>query len=88
MATIQGYGQAEFWDYSGVAKSQEEGACPYNLKDYMSFKRFQAITSCLVFTQDNPPTFRDKFWQIREMVCEWNKSMKEFVLGWVICLNE
>ena len=88
MATIQGFGQVEFWDYSGVAKSQEEGACPYNLKDYMSFKRFQAITSCLVFTQDNPPTFRDKFWQIREMVREWNKIMKEFISGWVICVDE
>ena len=40
MATIQGYGQAEFWDFSGMMKSQEEGACPYNLKDYMSFKQF------------------------------------------------
>ena len=39
MATIQGYEQAEFWDYSGVARSQEEGACPYNM-----IKRFQAIT--------------------------------------------
>lgn len=88
MATIQGYGTAEFWDYSGVAKSQEEGACPYNLKDYMTFKRFQAITSCLVFTKDNPPAFRDRFWQIREMVSEWNKNMKEFISGWVICLDE
>jgi hypothetical protein len=88
MATIQGYLTAEFWDYSGMMKSQEEGACPYNLKDYMSFKRFQVITSCLVFTQDNPPAFRDKFWQIREMVREWNKIMKEFISGWVICLYE
>ncbi len=70
MATIQGYSTVEFWDYSGTMKSQEEGACPYNLKDYMSLKQFKAITSCLVFTQDNPPAFRDKFWQIQEMVRE------------------
>ena len=88
MATNQGYSTAEFWDYTGVARSQEEGACPYNLKDYTTFKHFQAITSCFVFTNDNPPTFRDKFWQIRELVREWNKNMKEFISGWVICLDE
>jgi hypothetical protein len=70
MATIQGCPMAEFWDYTGVARSQEEGACPNNLKDYKTYKRFQAITLCFVFTKDNPPTFRDKFWQIREMVRE------------------
>jgi hypothetical protein len=88
MATIQGYSTAEFWDYTGLARSQEEGACPYNLKDNMTYKRFQATTSCFVYTKDNPPIFRDKFWQIRETVQEWNKNMKEFISGWVICLDE
>ena len=64
-----------------MATSQEEGACPYNLKDYMTYKRLQAITSCFVFAKDNPPAFWDKFWQIREMVREWNKNMKEFISG-------
>ena len=43
---------------------------------------------CLVLTSAQPPAFRDKFWRIWEMVREWNFNIKEFIAGWVICLDE
>lgn len=54
----------------------------------MTQTRFLAITASLVFTSEQPPAFRDKFWQIREMVGAWNANMKEFIAGWVLCLDE
>jgi hypothetical protein len=35
---------------------------------YMSRRLFVAITSALRFTLSNPPTFRDKFWEVRDMI--------------------
>jgi hypothetical protein len=88
MATLQGWASSEFLDYSGIARLQEVGSCPYNLWNYMTYKRFKHITSCLIFTSAQPPTFHDKFWQIREMVQEWNSNVKEFIAGWILCLDE
>ncbi len=42
----------------------------------------------LVFTSEQPPALSDKFWQIREMVSAWNTNMKDFIAGWVLCLDE
>jgi hypothetical protein len=88
MAMLQGWASSKFWDYSGIARPQEDGSCPYNLRNYMTYKRFKHITSCLVFMSAQPPAFRDKFWQIREMVWEWNSNVKEFIPGWILCLDE
>ena len=77
MATVQGWATSEFWDYSGVQRPQEDGPCPYtyNFRTVMSQRGFLAITASLVFTSEQPPAFRDKFWQIREMVGAWNANM-------------
>jgi hypothetical protein len=61
MATLQGWASSEFWDYSGIARPQEDGSCPYNLWNYMTYRRFKHITMNVVFTSVQPPAFRDKF---------------------------
>mmetsp|Transcript_27068 Transcript_27068/g.62251 ORF Transcript_27068/g.62251 Transcript_27068/m.62251 type:complete len:105 (+) Transcript_27068:506-820(+) len=44
---------------------------------------------CLRFTDRSPPEFKDRFWEIRQMVEEWNSNMKlNFRPGWVTCLDE
>jgi len=88
MATVSGWTTDEFWDYSGLQRPQEDGPCPYNFRTFMTLTRFKTITTRLHFTSEQPPAYRDKFWQIREMVREWNSNMKEFIAGWVLCLDE
>ena len=55
----------------------------------MTWWHYLAITSALHFTNKTPPTFRDKFWEIRDLIRTWNKHMKEiFSAGWALCLDE
>ena len=54
----------------------------------MSAKRFDAITAALSFTDVNKPTYRDKFWEVCQMISEWNKNMAEaFSPGLILCLD-
>eukprot|EP00956_Cyclotella_meneghiniana_P035814 scaffold118478_cov62-Cyclotella_meneghiniana.AAC.7 len=67
----------------------EENACPYNFREYMSKTRFDNITSALTFTDVPKPAFIDRFWEVRQMIDEWNKNMAAvFYAGWVVCLDE
>jgi hypothetical protein len=55
----------------------------------MSKNRFEAILSNLRFTKSATPSFKDRFWQVREMIDHWNRNMSEFfVPSWVSCLDE
>ena len=55
----------------------------------MSMKRFDAITAALSFTAASKPTYRDKFWEVRQLIVEWNKNMAEaFSPSWILCLDE
>ena len=89
MSTLQGWSVDEYWNYDHVQRPQEEGPCPYNFKGYMGKKRFHLITKCLTFTDATPPPYRDKFWQVRQMIRAWNENMANiFVAAWVLCLDE
>ncbi len=48
----------------------------FTFNRYMSRQRFLAITSALWFTLKQLPSFRDKFWQIRDLILTWNKHMR------------
>ena len=55
----------------------------------MSQKQFDAILCAIFYTNHDKPTYRDKFWEVRQMVDEWNKNMAEqFTPSWVSCLDE
>jgi hypothetical protein len=85
MSMLQVWLMDEYWHYDPVPRPQEEGPCPYNFKEYMSKKRFQAIIKCLTFTDAIPPAYRDKFWQVRQMIRAWNENMASvFVAAWVM----
>lgn len=87
MATVGGFSRDDFW--SDSVHDEEDKPCPYNFKKYMTQRRFRLITEHLRFTDVTPPTYKDKFWQVRQMIKEWNKNMNAvFVASWVICLDE
>ena len=55
----------------------------------MSYKRFTAILDNINYSSKGPPTYKDRFWEIREMIEAWNASIiKTFSPGAVNCLDE
>ncbi|KAL7507318.1 hypothetical protein ACHAXN_004820 [Cyclotella atomus] len=55
----------------------------------MSRKRFKCIQRELRFTNVERPEYVDCFWEVRQMIAEWNKNMAAvFSAAWVICLDE
>ncbi len=86
MSTCKGYSRKDYWSLKPI--SPFEGA-PYRMNEYMSHKRFEEILSHFSFTSKDPPSYRDKFWEIREMIKIWNTHMDEiFIPSWVSCLDE
>jgi hypothetical protein len=70
---------------SDGAEDKENDTPSFTFNHYMSRWRFVAITSALRFTSSAPPTFRDKYWEVWDMIAAWNAHMaKIFVAecGW------
>jgi hypothetical protein len=61
---------------------------PYRVTQFMPGYRFEHTMSCLTITTSTPDN-TDRFWEMRILICEWNKSMqKMYVPSWVSCLDE
>lgn len=87
MNTVIGFSRREY--FSSREYNEETFACPYRLAKYMSGRRFELILSHLRFTKEKPPSFVDRFWEVREMLQEWQKHINEiFIPSWVSCLDE
>jgi Transposase IS4 len=55
----------------------------------MSRNRFDDILSSLVYTNKEPTIYKDRFFEIRQLVDCWNANMAaNFSPGWVTCLDE
>jgi hypothetical protein len=79
----------EYWYYNPIPKPQEKGPYPYNFKGYMGKKRFLTIAKCLIFTDVFLPAYRNKFWQVRQMIKALIENMaNHFVAAWLMCLDE
>ena len=62
---------------------------PFRFNELMSRNRFENILVALKLTEAVPPTYVDRFWEIRSLVDAWNKNMAEnFSPSWVTCLDE
>ena len=87
MSTCQGWKRQDFW--SQLDFDEEEDPCPYRFGKYMSKRRFDSITKHLTFTNVNPPSYRDRIWEVRQMIKAWNDNMAAmFLAGWALCLDE
>ena len=86
LATISGFKRADFWSMNPVDRLV---GAPYRVNDIMSGRRFNAILKAISYTNEEPPHFQDKFWEVRQMLKVWNDHMKEnFVPSWISCLDE
>ena len=86
LATTAGFPRREF--FSTYPVNPKHGA-PYRVTQWMSRKRFEAILKALSFTNKAPPTYKDRFWLVRDMIASWNDNMENvFKCGWVTCLDE
>ena len=55
----------------------------------MSRPRFESILSSLELTDRSPPSYKDQFWEVRQILDELNQNMKyKFSPSWVSCLDE
>ncbi|KAL3788114.1 hypothetical protein ACHAWO_011440 [Cyclotella atomus] len=65
-----------------------EGA-PFRLNEYISSKRFLAITCAMTCTDKPPPEFADRFHDVRQMLEEFNNHYAEnYIPSWLNCLDE
>ena len=86
LSTMSRYPRWQYWSTKPISLSWGPSV---RCNNWMSAKRFNAILESLMYTNANPPPYKDRFWQIREMVTKWNKHMTEiFFSGWVTCLDE
>ena len=71
------------------SEDEENNTPSFTINRYMPRRRFLAITLGLRFTVSTPLTFREKFWEIQDLIASWNSLMKDvFSTAWVVCLDE
>jgi Transposase IS4 len=76
-------------DYWSVAPPDRFDGAPFRLDDIMSRNRFEAIMKAIKLTNNPPPSYRDRFWEIRDLVAAFNVHMTNvFMSGYIACLDE
>ena len=86
MATTSGFSRRDY--FSTVEINNNSGA-PYRLNCWMSKRRFDNILGALTYTKDEPPPYKDNFWEVRELIAAFNGHWTAvFKCSWVACLDE
>ena len=87
MACFEGISDRRLW-WSSKPISIEEGA-PFRLQDYISLRRFNAITTAIRYTDKHPPSFLDRFHEVRQVIEAFNEHYTgESTPSWLSCLDE
>lgn len=86
MGTMQGFQQRNFWSSCNMDMF---ATAPYWFNDIMSRNQFEAILTSLTFTDKTAPAYKDPFFEVRQMINEWNKNMfHNFEPRWISCLDK
>ena len=86
MSTVAGTDRHSFWSTCDI---KILCGCFFTLSMYMSRTRFELILQHIKYAKLNPPTYKDRFWEVHEMLEEWNKNMAtNFVPSWINCIDE
>ena len=85
MSTIEGPSRRDF----SPAPISLFGGAPFRLNNFMSRNRFESILEEVKYTDIEPPTYRDKFHSVRQLISEWNTNIQQnFIPGWISCIDE
>jgi len=64
-------------------------SAPFCFTEIMSCNRFEQILSASMFTNVEPPPYIDCFWEVCQMLDEWNANMDNaFSSSWILCIDE
>ena len=86
MATTHFENRRDFWSLKTV---ERHNGAPWRFNDDMSRSRFEKILNALTLTNVTPPSYRDPFWEIRQLVDCWNENMsRNFSPSWISVLDE
>jgi hypothetical protein len=86
MGTLKGFRRCNFWSSKPILMF--EGA-PYRFTEIMTLKWFKAILLVLTYTNKSPPLYKDRFWEVWQIITEWNWNMAEiFIPSWVLYLDK
>ncbi len=87
MSTCCRWTKDNFWDAKPF--NLRSNPCPYQFSSLMTCHHFNQINSELCFTKNDPPSYCDRFWEVREMIWRWNENMWAFFIpSWILCLDE
>ena len=50
---------------------------PFRLTKYMSRKRLNQVLSAMRYTNKDPPSYKDQFFDVRQMLDAWNYNMTD-----------
>ena len=86
VSTVAGTDRQSFWSTCDLDIFQ---GCFFTLSNYMTCTRFENILNNLTYTSKDPPEYKDRFWEVRDMLDCWNKNMaKMFLPSWMNCIDE
>ena len=86
MSTVDGSDCQSFWSTKNV--NIFEGA-PFQLNMFMTQNKFEKILNALTYTDCDAPAFRDRFWEVHQMIGAWNDNMiRNLSPSWKNCMDE
>ena len=86
MSTMIGPQCHKFWSMHTIDAFK---GSPIHLHPWMSWTRLNKILSALSFTNQTPPPYIDKLWEVSQMIEAWSSKMKQaFATGYMNCLDE
>ena len=50
---------------------------PFRLTNYMSRKRFNQVLSVMRYTDKSLPSYKDQFFEVRQILDAWNYNMAD-----------
>ena len=86
VSTVAGTDHQRFWSTCDLNIFHW---CFFTLSNYMTCTCFENILNNLTYTNKEPPEYKDRFWEVHDMLDCWNKNMaKMFLPSWMNCIDE